>query len=313
MVRLMTRRPGEVRKRFTAGQRIEIIEGDVQDAPSVAAAASGCGVIVHGVNYPYAEWAGNMPPATRNVIAAARRHGCTVLFPGNVYGIGRQTGRPLTEAVEMQPCSRKGRLRAALETALHDATKDRAMRAIVLRSGDFVGPGVRNPLVDRLYGNAARGKPMEALGRLDVPHQWAFVPDLCRAAVDILDRRTTLKPFETIHFAGHVCDPARSLLDAIAEATGRRDPPVRRLPWWAVRLIGLWDANARELMELRYLWDESVILGGEKLYRLLPDYRDTSLQDAVRLTLKQYETRSGRIDDPAAHPFNESKPEGVIQ
>ena len=122
-VRAMGRRPDKVRERFGAGQQIEIVEGDVQDPPSVEAAAAGCSVIVDGVNYPYAQWPSNMPSATRNVIAAARWHRCAVLFPGNVYGIGRRTSRPLTEAVEMQPCSRKGRLRVALEAALRKATE----------------------------------------------------------------------------------------------------------------------------------------------------------------------------------------------
>ena len=137
--------------------------------------------------------------------------------------------------------------------------------------------------MDRLFGDAARGKPMEALGQLDVPHQWTFIPDLCRAAADILERRAALEPFEIIHFAGHIGIPARSLLDAIAAGVGRRDLPVRRLPWWAIRLIGLWEANARELLELRYLWDESIILDGTRLHRLLPDYRDTPLRASCPL------------------------------
>ena len=120
-----------------------------------------------------------------------------------------------------------------------------------------------------------------------MPHQWTFIPDLCRAAADILERRAALEPFEIIHFAGHIWDPARSLLDAIAAGVGRRDLPVRRLPCWAIRLIGLWEANARELLELRY-WESSIILDGTRLHRLLPDYRDTPLRDVVPLTLKQY-------------------------
>src|SRR4051812_27068149 len=87
-VRAMVRHAGKVRERFGTVDLIEVVEGNAQDAQAVETAAAGCDAIVHGVNYPYAQWASSMPPATRNVIAAARRHRCAILFPGNVYGIG---------------------------------------------------------------------------------------------------------------------------------------------------------------------------------------------------------------------------------
>jgi nucleoside-diphosphate-sugar epimerase len=298
-VRALARHAGKVRERFATTDLIEVVEGDALDAQAVEKAAAGCDAIVHGVNYPYAQWAIHMPPATRNVIAAARRHHCAILFPGNVYGIGRQTDRPLNEAVEMRPCSRKGSLRVELETALREAADDGAIQAIVLRAGDFYGPTVRNPVVDRLFGNAVNSKPMETFGRPDVAHQWSFMPDLARVGVELLDHRAGLAPFEIFHFPGHVCFPASTFMTAIAQEAGQPDLAVRTLPWWAVRLIGLWDSNARELLELRYLWDEGVILGDTKISRHLPNWRGTPLREAIRLTLAHYEGGSmteGGID-----------------
>jgi nucleoside-diphosphate-sugar epimerase len=226
-----------------------------------------------------------MTSATANVIAAAKAAGAAILFPGNVYGLGRTTGRPVDESAPMRPCSRKGLLRVELENALRVAAAEGA-RVLIVRAGDFFGPSVRNGMVDPLFGLAAKGKAMQTFGRLEVPHQWAYMPDLARAAVDLMAGARAA--FEVVHYAGIVADPARAMCEAIARAAGQPDLKARVMPWWLLRLAGIFDPVARELIELGYLWDESLILDGGKLRHLLPAHRDTPLPEAVAATLADY-------------------------
>jgi nucleoside-diphosphate-sugar epimerase len=287
-VRALVRDPAAARARFGAAEGLEWIGGDATDRDRLVAAARGTAAIVHGVNYPYHLWRPHMVDVTANVVASAAAGGAAILFPGNVYGLGRQTGRPLGEDAPMQPCSRKGALRVELEAMLRAASETRGVRVLVLRAGDYYGPTVRNGLVDRIFGRALQGRRMQTFGRLDVAHQWAYMPDLARAAVDLMLRAEAPAPFEVVHFRGHVADPARGFLSAVATAAGHPGLGVQVLPWWLLRLAGLADPVVRELLELRYLWDESVILSGDKLGRLLPDYRDTPLQTAIAETLRSY-------------------------
>ena len=286
-VRALARDPVAGRAKLGAAPGLEWVAADVQDRAALERAARGAGAIVHGVNYPYHRWRPHMATATANVIAAARAAGALIVFPGNVYGLGRQTGRALDETAAMQPCSQKGALRVELETELRHAAVA-GVRVLVMRAGDYFGPTARNGLVDRIFQPALHGKPIQAIGRLDVAHQWAYLPDLARATVDLMGIGDRLAPFEVVHYAGLVADPARRFHDAVAEAAGHPGLPVRSLPWWLFRLLGMVDPVVRELMEMRYLWDDSVILDGAKLRRLLPGHVDARLDSAVAATLASY-------------------------
>jgi nucleoside-diphosphate-sugar epimerase len=269
---------------------LELIQGDVQDQNAVVRAAEGCKTIVHAVNYPYPKWVPNMARATAHVIAAAHSSNATILFPGNVYGLGAQTEAPLAEDAPNQPAGHKGELRVRLEDSLLHSTEEGSVRrVIVLRAGDYFGPTVRNGLVDPIFENAAAGKPMRTFGNLEVAHQWAFVPDLARAALDLLDIEESLKPYEVFNFAGTVASPERDFLEQVAEQAGHAELDIRVLPWSAMKLGAMFNAVIRELMELRYLFDQSVILEGSKLRRTLPNFRETPIAEAIRVTLESYQ------------------------
>ena len=228
---------------------IELVQGDVQDRTTMIAAATGTTAIVHGVNYPYPHWRPHMVTATENVVAAAKATGATVLFPGNVYGLGRPgaDGRPFREDMASRPVSRKGAIRVEMEAALRVAAARGSMRAIVVRAGDYFGPTLRNELVDPIFKAALAGRAMQALGSLDISHQWVYLPDLARVSVDLLEHRAALSPFEVIHVGGQVADPARAFHERVAAAAGTRSRP-RRVPWSALRLIGLFRSVVRELL-----------------------------------------------------------------
>ncbi|MDP6883873.1 MAG: NAD-dependent epimerase/dehydratase family protein, partial [Rhodospirillales bacterium] len=177
-IRVFSRDGAKARLRLGDARAVDIVEGDVQDRDALMRAADGCRAIAHGINYPYHRWVPYMARATANVIAAARRAGATILFPGNVFGLGRQTAGPLDETAPNRPSSRKGSVRVQMEQALSRAASASGPRVIVLRAGDFFGPTVRNWSVDLIFRNAARGRPMRILGRADIPHQWAYAPDV---------------------------------------------------------------------------------------------------------------------------------------
>ncbi len=299
-VRLMVRDLDKARLRFGNRANADYVVGDAREGAAVAKAAAGCQAIIHGVNYPYHQWAGNMERATENVIAAARGARAsgggpvTILFPGNVYGLGAQTGRALTEDAPNQPNSEKGRLRAALEESLRAAAEDGrsggrgGVKVIVLRAGDYFGPTVRNAGVDPVFLRAWAGKTLRTIGDIEAPHQWCYVPDLARATADLLDLAPTLAPFELINFGGYLPASTREFLRLIGSQAGHPEIDVGVISWRFVKVIGFINPIARELMELRYLWETPVILDDAKLRRLLPGFTPTPIEQAVHDTLHSY-------------------------
>src|SRR5690242_15547569 len=92
--RELQRRGHHVRALMRPGGRMpdlrgaEIVEGDALDAASLAHAARGTDVIVWGFHLPYSKWVPGAIEAAHVTADVAVREGATVLFPGNVYGLG---------------------------------------------------------------------------------------------------------------------------------------------------------------------------------------------------------------------------------
>lgn len=285
-VRLLVRDIGKGRARYGDRANGELIEGDVLDAAAVRKAAAGCTAIVHGVNVPFHRWEPFVERATANVIeAAAAAGGATILFPGTVYALGDGAGGAVSEEAPDRPTTGLGRVRARVEEMLRGAVGAGGCRVIVLRAGDYFGPTVRNGLVDPIFRNAAEGRAIRAIGNLEADHQWAYVPDLARAGVMLLDLGDRLAPFEVVNFGGHVARPQRVFLRTVAAQAGRPDLAIKRLPWWMVRAAGLFDPAVRGVLELAPLYEAPLILDDSKLRRLLPEFAPTPLEAAVKATL----------------------------
>lgn len=290
-LRLFARSAARLKARF-GDKAIEVITGDVQDAAALTKAAEGCGLVVHGVNYPYHLWVPYLQTATLNIIEATRAAGATMLFPGNVYSLGPGAGVPLDETAPHRATTRKGKFRARLEGLLEDATKgadgQTAIRVLIVRAGDYFGPSVRNGLVDRIYGNAARGKPINTFGKLEIMHERIFLPDLARASLDLLAFGNTLAPYDVVHVTPGTRLTEQTFMAEVARVSGYPGLKVKVMPWALVRLIGLFNPVIREFLELTYLYDTTVLLDGAKLGRLLPQFRFTPLDEALRQTLESY-------------------------
>lgn len=284
----IARETARLKPRLAGLPPVAVVSGDAEAANSVARAARGASVIVHAVNYPYHQWVPHMRRATEAVIAAAEANEATILFPGNVYGFGPPKGRDFAESDPPNPSTRKGRIRVELEALLADAAARGKARVLNLRAGDYFGPTVRNGLVNRIFGNAAQGKKMEIFGNPRIPHQWAYVPDYARMAVDLLEKRAALAPYEVVHMRGHVVESQRALCRLAAAASGHPKLGVRRIPWMAFRLLGLHDPVIHELLEMRYLFFESVVLDDPRRRALLPDFKETPLESAVATTVESY-------------------------
>jgi nucleoside-diphosphate-sugar epimerase len=272
--------------------RMEIVIGDVQDARALAGAAEGCGVIVHGVNYPYDKWNPAMIRATDNVIETAMRADALIVFPGNVYSLGLAQAKPYKDNAPHAPVTAKGALRRDMEDRLK-AHADARGRVLVMRAGDYFGPTVKNGLVDPCFASAAKGKGMMALGNLKIAHQWAYIPDLARATADLLEKSGDLAPYEVVHFSGTVATPQRAFYAQVAGIAGSPDK-VFNMPWWALGVMGLFDGVVRELVKMRYLWDTTVLIDGPRFRELLPDFSATPLDEAIAATLASH---NGKAED----------------
>ena len=274
------------RARATIGalaERVELVLGDVLESGSVVAASAGCQVIVHGVNVPYDRWDELVVPIAREIAGAAATLGATILFPGNVYNFAPGVG--VDESTEFDAPTRKGALRIEIERVLEDATEEGA-RVIVLRGGDFFGVGHDSSWMFQILGSAARGGAISMPQVDGVRHAWCYLPDFASAHVALLDVEG-LEPYEAFHFAGHVTDRSE-LTRALRDALGDPSRKVRQVPWIVLRVMGVFQPVLREVVKMRYLWDNELTMSQDKLVAALGPQRvpRTSLVDALSEELR---------------------------
>ena len=145
----------------------------------------------------------------------------------------------------------------------------------VLRAGHFIEPQGEDDINAMVYLRALGRGRVTAAGDPDVVQTYAYLPDWAQAAAMLADKRAALGQFEDIPFPGHAFT-VNDLLRALTQATGR---PLRlaQFPWWVMTALSpLWEL-ARELREMRYLYDTPHRLDDTRFSALLPDFRATEL------------------------------------
>lgn len=241
------------------------------ETEALAAAAVGAEVVLHAVNPPYTDWEAQVMPLGRQGMDVAERLGALFMLPGNVYGYGEAMPARLSEDTPEHPTTSKGRLRVALEGEMRARAEAGGFRAVVLRAGDFYGSGQGSWLDLSIVKDLAKGRLVYP-GPLDLPHAWAYLPDLARAFVAVAERslQDGTPAFETLNFAGDTLTGTQ-LLDLIeAAAADIGAAPARGfrrggMPWGVIRLMGAFVPNLKAVAEMSYLWRVPHALDGARL------------------------------------------------
>ena len=204
-------------------------------------------------------------------------------MPGSVYIYGTQPGVWGPDTLQI-PAVRKGAIRVASE-AQYRAASQRGVQVIILRSGDFLAPQSSGSFWNSVtLKGLARGK-ITTMAKPDVTRAYAYLPDMGRIAVALSEKRAALAAFTDMPFAGYTLSTAD--LKAHLERLMGRSLQVTGFAWWFMTLASpVWEL-ARELRDMRYLYDHSHSLDPAPLVQVLPDFRATPLDVVLREHIEQ--------------------------
>jgi nucleoside-diphosphate-sugar epimerase len=228
---------------------------DALDRDAVVKAASGAEQFVVAIGFPYSGvlWREAWPKAIANFVAACKATGARMVFIDDLYMYGPQTS-PLTETMPLTDRGWKPASRSAATRVWMAAAAAGEARVAALRTPDFYGPGAGNCFLgDTSIGKLAQGKAAVFIGSPDVLHDYAYVPDIARAATTLL-----AAPDSAFGQAWHMpCAPTRTTRDILKIAADALEVKLRisAMPAWMLGASGMFSPFLRELQEMRFQWD----------------------------------------------------------
>ncbi|MBB4053406.1 nucleoside-diphosphate-sugar epimerase [Devosia subaequoris] len=260
-------------------------KGDADEVAAVRAAIAEADIVVQALHLRYDQWGnGRAEKQLQVVIDVMAGSGKTLLFPGTIYNY-RAGDRTIAPGLRQSGEKPRGEIRIRLEQMLRQAAENHGFQVIILRAGDFFGPGNRDEWFDAaMLMDYAKGR-LYHLGDLETRHSWAYLPDLARAFTVLAARRSEMKRFENFHFAGHWVSHGQ-IMAAIQNVL---PGPVRiaPLPWWMLRAAGLLNPVMRDIYRMRYLWLNEMELVDPRLDSLLGPGFTTPIETAVAETVTE--------------------------
>ena len=187
-----------------------------------------------------------------------------VWIPGHhIQGVVAPMPAPLVETMPLSDAGRKPAARSAATRIWLEASAGGRARVAALRAPDFYGPGVGlSFLGDTAIGAMAKGKAAFFIGSPDIPHDYAYVPDIARAATTLM-----AAPDSAYGQAWHVpCAPTRTTREILQCAADVLGVPLKLnvLPELLLGPLGLLVPFLREAKEMRFTFDRPYHVNSRK-------------------------------------------------
>jgi nucleoside-diphosphate-sugar epimerase len=257
--------------------RLEQLSGDVTDLAFAERATAGADVVYDCMNPAYHEWPRRLLPMARGAIHGASHAGAKLVALDCLYMYGRVEG-PMTEETPVNPCSKKGELRARLGELRLGAHARGDVRVAIGRASDFFGADLPfSGFGPRFFERILAGSPGECMGDPDMPHAYTYVDDVASALMTLGEHDRALG--NVWHLPTAPAESTRALTRRIGRALGVVADS-QQVPKWLLRAVGLFSPFVREVVEMTYQWESPFLLDDSR-FRAAFGYGATDVDRAV--------------------------------
>ncbi|HQV56314.1 MAG TPA: NAD(P)H-binding protein [Chitinophagaceae bacterium] len=258
-IRLVSRNPKKV------NLSDELFPADLTSREDVFKAVEGSEIIYVTVGFAYniKIWQKLWPPFIKNVIDACMQHNAKMVFFDNIYAIGGDNVKHITEESPMSPCSKKGEVRAEVDKIILDAIENRKLNAIIARSPDFFSEvKAASMAMNLIYDNLIKGKKAQWLCDAKKVHNMGYTPDLAMGTAilgntpDAYNQVWNL-PTDSEKITGE------GWINLFAKEMNTSNK-YQVLPNWLIKVLGLFIPIMKELPEMNYQYDRDYFFDSSK-------------------------------------------------
>jgi nucleoside-diphosphate-sugar epimerase len=239
-------------------ETVTVIAADANDPDQVSDVCAGAETVFFCAQPPYNKWPELFPPLAGAVIEGVSRTGAKLVFGSNVYLYGPTHGQPLHEGLPYAAQTRKGRARAQVANMLLDAHRQGKIEVVIGRASDFYGPRVVDSMAgEMLFADALAGKTVNLAGDIDQPHTLTYIRDFARALITLSGQDQAYG--QAWHVPSAETITTRQFVELVENEIGR-PVQVRTAGKTMMRVIGLFNPEVREIVELMYEFEEPFII-----------------------------------------------------
>ena len=259
-IRLVSRNPKKV------NERDELFPADLLNPRDVREAVEGSSIVYVTVGFPYAykTWKQSWPVFIKNVIDACLEFKSKLVFFDNIYMYDLNHLDGMTEDTLIKPPSKKGVIRAEIADMIMDKVKEGKLTALIARSADFYGPGIKNTsvLTETVFNPLSKGKKANWMASLNFKHSYPYTPDAGKATALLGNSE---KAYNQVWHLPTAENPltGREWIDTIANEMGV-EPKYQVATKFIVNLLGLFNPIMREMPEMMYQYDRDYIFNSDK-------------------------------------------------
>lgn len=238
-----------------------------------------------GFNYSIKVWRENWPKLISNVVEACIKYKSKLVFFDNVYAIGGDNVKHMTEESSISPTSKKGDIRAGINKYILENIKSGKLTAIIARSPDFFGP-VKNKsvMMALIYDNLSKGKKAQWFCNADVVHSAGYSPDLARATAVLGNTPDTFNQVWNLPVDKNALT-GRQWISLFADEMNTNSK-VQVIPAWSIKLMGLFVPVLRETYEMLYQYDRDYYFDSNKFFEKF-NFSYTTNEKAVKQTVNE--------------------------
>lgn len=279
-IRLVSRNPKKV------NETDKLLSADLTNRDEVFKAIKGSEIVYVTVGFEYklSVWQKQWPALMQNVIDACIENKSKLVFFDNVYMIGGDNVRHITEESPFSPTSKKGEIRAALDKMILEAIKERKLQAIIARAADFYG-AIKDVsvLMELVHKNLTANKKAQWFFNAKVKHSFTYTPDAGKATAMLGNTPEAYNqiwnlPTDRNSLTGE------EWIQLFAKEMGKSDK-YQLFPAFLVKLVGFFVPFLKEIYEMRYQYDRDYFFDSSKFEKYF-NFKPTSYQQGVKEILQ---------------------------
>ena len=245
--------------------------------------------LVAGLPYNVKIWQEQWPRIMHNVVESCKARQARLIFFDNVYSYGKVDGA-MTEDTPINPCSKKGEVRAGIVQYLMSEMSQGKINAVIARAADFYGPYAEKTSVPFILGiqRLAKGQKAQWLVNIKTSHSLTYTGD-CGRALYLLAQAS-----DSWNQVWHLPTARPPLTgEEFIKIVARKlevEPKYMVMKKWMLWLAGIFIEPIRESYEMLYQSEFDYIFDSTKFEKRF-DFTPTPCEKGISETIDHFKQR----------------------